>query len=111
MDGDGSTDGVSDDQKEYGMNGENAGYRLLLCGHSLGAGAAALAAALLRLRFPQLFPTVTADDQGKARQNKVHVYAFAPPPVLDHDSAVAASSYCTTIINNADIIPRCSLVN
>ena len=94
-------------------NAESGGYRLLLCGHSLGAGAAALAAALLRMQLPKLFPSLTTSEEQQRRpsKNAVHVYAFAPPPVLDHDSAIAASSYCTTIINNADIIPRCSLVN
>ena len=37
--------------------------------------------------------------------------AFAPPPILDHDSAVASSSYTTTIVNNSDVIPRSSLAN
>ena len=120
-----------DEKKESEKDDKNSRcYRLLLCGHSLGAGAAVLTAALLRLRLPQLFPA-TANDAGfrhhdidqpkdlvesfnyhiQGNGNMVHVYAFAPPPVLDHDSAIAASSYCTTVINNADIIPRCSLVN
>lgn len=42
---------------------------------------------------------------------KVHVYAFAPPPVLDHDSAIAAASFVTSFVHNADMIPRCSLFN
>jgi hypothetical protein len=36
---------------------------------------------------------------------------FAPPPVLDHDSAIAASSYCTSIVNGADLVPRFSVSN
>lgn len=76
-------------------------YQLLLCGHSLGAGAATLAAVILRSRLPEM--TIDAD--------KVRVFAFAPPPVLDHHSAIMASSFCTSIVNNADIIPRCSLSN
>jgi hypothetical protein len=77
------------------------GRRLLLVGHSLGASAACLVAMILRLRFCCL---ADLDD-------RLHVYAFAPPPVLDHDSALACSSYVTTIVHNADLIPRASLVN
>ena len=43
--------------------------------------------------------------------NKMKVVAFAPPPILDHDSAVASSSYTTTIVNNSDVIPRSSMAN
>lgn len=79
------------------------GYNLLLCGHSLGAGVASLVAVVLRTRLPPL-----ADSSNKGRMK---VVAFAPPPVLDHDSAFAASSYTTSIVNNSDIIPRSSLAN
>jgi len=40
-----------------------------------------------------------------------HNEAFASPPVLDHDSALACSDFVTTIVNNADVIPRASLSN
>jgi hypothetical protein len=43
--------------------------------------------------------------------DNLHVYAFAPPPVLDHDTAIAASNYVTSIVNNSDLIPRWSLTN
>jgi pimeloyl-ACP methyl ester carboxylesterase len=78
-------------------------YQLILCGHSLGAGAAALGAVILRTRLPEL----VRDENS----HRIRVYAFAPPPVLDHDTAVAAASFCTTVVNNADIIPRTSLAN
>lgn len=73
-------------------------YQVVWCGHSLGAGAASLAAELVRLRHPDLAERMT-------------VVAFAPPPVLDHDSALAAAPYTTSIVNNADVIPRSSLAN
>jgi hypothetical protein len=76
----------------------NGDLRFVLCGHSLGAGAATLAALILRSRFPEL-------------DERIQVYAFAPPPVLDHDSAIAAASFCTSVVHNADMIPRCSLSN
>lgn len=79
------------------------GYKLLITGHSLGAGTAALLAVLLRARFPQQL----LNDKG----NLLKVLAFAPPPILDLDSALACSSFCTSIINNSDVIPRASLSN
>ena len=75
-------------------------YTITLVGHSLGAGTAIVAAQLLRSKFPEL-----------SCSNRIKVFAFAPPPVLDHDSALAATSYCTTIVNGSDIIPRTSISN
>lgn len=80
----------------------DAGWQLMLCGHSLGAGAATITAVLLRRRFPKLA------DEGN---NQLQVYAFAPPPVLDHDTAIGISSFCTSFVHNSDLIPRCSLYN
>jgi hypothetical protein len=74
--------------------------QLIITGHSLGASAGCLLALMLRSRYPELVMT-----------NRVHVYAFGPPPVLDYDSAIGASTYVTSIVNQSDIIPRCSLVN
>lgn len=75
-------------------------YKLLLCGHSLGAGAATLTAVILRSRHPELL----ADD-------RITVKAFASPPVLDHKAANACSSFVTTIVNNSDVVTRASLNN
>eukprot|EP00529_Nitzschia_sp_RCC80_P012565 CAMPEP_0113480408 /NCGR_PEP_ID=MMETSP0014_2-20120614/21859_1 /TAXON_ID=2857 /ORGANISM="Nitzschia sp." /LENGTH=579 /DNA_ID=CAMNT_0000373835 /DNA_START=177 /DNA_END=1916 /DNA_ORIENTATION=- /assembly_acc=CAM_ASM_000159 len=75
-------------------------YKILFVGHSLGAGTAIVAAQLLRAKYPEL---------RSPNSQRIQVIAFAPPPVLDHDSAIAASSYCTSIVNGADIIPRCSV--
>lgn len=77
-------------------------HRVLLCGHSLGAGVASLVALVLRTRLPEL---------AHEKQDRIQVAAFAPPPVLDHDSSAAASSYTTSVVNNADIVPRSSLAN
>ena len=77
-----------------------AGYQLVLTGHSLGAGTAALAAVLLRTRFP-----VLRDPK------RLYVWAFASPPVLDYDTAQACAPFLTTVVNNSDIIPSCSLSN
>jgi len=76
-------------------------YKVMLCGHSLGAGTAILAATLLRSKYPEIF----------LKPGQIHVYAYGAPPVLDHDSAIAACSYCTSIINNADLISRLNISN
>ncbi|CAJ1966276.1 unnamed protein product [Cylindrotheca closterium] len=76
------------------------GYTLLLCGHSLGAGAASLTSVLLRSQHPPLM-----------KKGNIKVVAFASPPVLDHKAAKACSSFITTIVNNSDCIPRTSLNN
>jgi len=76
-------------------------YKVVLCGHSLGAGTAIISATLLRTKYPKLF----------TNPEMMHAFAFGAPPVLDHDSAIAARGYCTTIINNADLISRLNLSN
>lgn len=53
---------------------------------------------IVRSKYPQL-------------ADRMHVYAFAPPPVLDHDSAIASAPFVTSVVRNADLIPRCSLYN
>jgi hypothetical protein len=80
------------------------GYKIIVTGHSLGAGVAALVGVLLRARFPQLWEEGHDDTALK-------VVAFASPPILDCDSALGCAPFVTTVVNNADIIPRASLSN
>jgi hypothetical protein len=79
------------------------GYRVLLTGHSLGAGVACLCSLILRSRFQSLLN----DSDGKL----LKVLAFASPPVLDYDAALASKPFVTVIVNNSDMIPRSSLSN
>jgi Lipase (class 3) len=74
--------------------------QLIITGHSLGASAGCLLAMMLRSRYPEL-----------VMAKRIQVYAFGPPPVLDYDSAIGASTYVTSVVNQCDIIPRCSLAN
>lgn len=75
-------------------------HRLVIVGHSLGASAGCLLALMLRSKYPEL---IQAD--------RLHVYAFGPPPVLDYDSAIGASTYVTSVVHQSDLISRCSLAN
>jgi pimeloyl-ACP methyl ester carboxylesterase len=76
------------------------GYKITVTGHSLGAGVASLLAILLLSRFPDL-----------RAEGRLKVIAIAPPPILDLDASLACQPFTTTLVNNADIIPRTSLSN
>uniref|UniRef100_A0A7S2UFL9 sn-1-specific diacylglycerol lipase n=1 Tax=Attheya septentrionalis TaxID=420275 RepID=A0A7S2UFL9_9STRA len=80
---------------------ELCGYKILICGHSLGAGAGALLGMIFRARMPWLL-------EGDCL---LQVYAFACPPVLDQATALACCSFTTSIVNNSDIVPRSGLAN
>jgi len=80
-----------------------SGYEIKIVGHSLGAGCATILAIILR----SFLPTLQANEsEGKER---LKVWAFASPPVLDLDSARACESFVTTVVNNVDIIPRANI--
>jgi len=67
---------------------------LTLIGHSLGGGAAAVAAIEFNSK---------ADSSVQAE-----AYGFGCPPLLSLDLAEKTTSYITTVINNADVVPRLS---
>ncbi|XP_012975863.1 diacylglycerol lipase-beta isoform X2 [Mesocricetus auratus] len=70
-------------------------YRLVLVGHSLGAGAAALLAIMLRRAYPQ-----------------VRAYAFSPPRGLLSKSLYEYSKdFIVSLILGMDVIPRLSVTN
>jgi len=76
------------------------GYGLLVTGHSLGAGTAALVTRLLSKEAPGW----------EAAPPSIRCVCFAPPPVLDTPTALASSSI-TSIVCNDDCVPRLSLQN
>jgi hypothetical protein len=77
------------------------GYTVKIVGHSLGAGTAALLGVLLR-----------TGDHDQLRDPKfLKVYAFAPPPIVDMPTAMNSKSFIFSVVNKADIVPRCSIAN
>jgi hypothetical protein len=70
--------------------------RVVLCGHSLGAGVAALLAALWR-------------DRGHLHGIDLKCVAYACPQVLDAELAIAQSAHTTSLVVGADLVPRFSL--
>jgi hypothetical protein len=75
--------------------GPEVPQRLILCGHSLGAGVAALLATSWRDRA--FLPGVN-----------IQCIAFACPQVLDSSLAAAQSNHTTSIIVGDDMVPRFS---
>uniref|UniRef100_A0A2K5EVY5 Diacylglycerol lipase-beta n=1 Tax=Aotus nancymaae TaxID=37293 RepID=A0A2K5EVY5_AOTNA len=70
-------------------------YRLVIVGHSLGGGAAALLATMLRAAYPQ-----------------VRCYAFAPPRGLWSKALHEYSrSFIVSLVLGKDVIPRLSVTN
>jgi len=70
--------------------------RLVVVGHSLGAGVAALVTALWR-------------DTGRFSGVTVSCVVFACPQILDRDLSVAVSNFTTSILVGDDLVPRFSL--
>jgi len=67
-------------------------YKVILVGHSLGAGTAALLSLLLYSNYT--FP--------------IHCYSYAPPAIMSLDLASKCQKFVTSIIVNDDLVPRMS---
>ena len=78
----------------------SSNYKITVSGHSLGAGVASLLAILLRSQYSKLMSN-----------DFIHVYAFAPPPIIDMQSSKLCINYTTTIVNHSDIVPRMNMTN
>lgn len=101
-------------------------YGLVLCGHSLGGGVAALLAIESSIpaeyflktnaerdapaRHPPIStPFVTSFASGLPPGRPIHCYAYGVPAVASPDLARHASGLITSVIQNADIVPTLSL--
>lgn len=74
---------------------ERDNYKLIVVGHSLGAGAASVLAFLLREKYPNLF-----------------CYAFSPPgATLSYDATKYAENFTLSVVVGKDMIARLSLNN
>jgi len=69
-----------------------SGYRILLTGHSLGAGTAAILTVLMQWKIPG-----------------AKCVAYAPPPCMDNFLATYSKEFVTSIVLRDDPIPRCSI--
>lgn len=111
---------------------EFPGYGVVLCGHSLGGGVAALLATMISEPVQETAGTsfVTASYQsitqrmfpsGNGIPNKpqpvyflppgrpIHVYAYGPPAVMSPFLRRATRGLITTIVNGGDVVPSLSL--
>jgi len=78
-------------------NQDYAGFRIVVTGHSLGAGTAAILAFLLRARHPS---------------TNVTCYAYSPPGgLLSRDAATESEKFTVSVVVGDDVIPRTSLAN
>ncbi|KGO69739.1 Aldolase-type TIM barrel [Penicillium italicum] len=112
-------------------------YGIVLCGHSLGGGVAALLATMISEPNPSTTgPSfVTASYQPASRprlltadrdrslntphpslptytlpsNRPIHVYAYGPPAVMCPSLRLATRGLVTTIVNGSDIVPSLSL--
>lgn len=113
-------------------------YGVVLCGHSLGGGVAALLATMIAEPNPTPIGTsfVTASSHPAARpplltvdsdasQNAtatptapaydlpagrpIHVYAYGPPAVMCPSLRLATRGLITTVVNGQDVVPSLSL--
>ena len=95
------------------------GWRLVLTGHSLGAGAAALMSLKIRDRYPglTLIARVTAKQYSTTCQTGVtatdlRCWAFSPPGGLVSRSLLDfMHDWCVSVVVGKDVVPRMTVNN
>ena len=68
------------------------GFKITLCGHSLGASCSALLACLLKEEFPE-----------------IQSFGFGSPSCVDLKLAESMRSYAKVLVNKDDVVPRLSV--
>nr|CCA21235.1 conserved hypothetical protein [Albugo laibachii Nc14] len=70
-------------------------WRIVICGHSMGAGVAGILALVLKRYFPR----------------NVKAFLYAPPMLLDSATAEWSKQFITTCIYGDDLVPRLSIAS
>ncbi|TDL29019.1 alpha/beta-hydrolase [Rickenella mellea] len=83
----------------------NKGYELVLCGHSFGAGVAAL----LALTWADPKTCLTVRSSGLPSGRRVSAYCFAPPCLTSAALASHSSKLITSFVHSHDVVARLSL--
>ncbi|KAF9004698.1 hypothetical protein BDQ17DRAFT_1399534 [Cyathus striatus] len=83
----------------------NPDFELILCGHSLGAGVAAL----LGMMWADPSTCLTVPSSGLPPNRRVHVYCFGPPCLTDSRLTQLTSHLITSFVYSHDVISRLSL--
>ncbi|KAF5372043.1 hypothetical protein D9615_008070 [Tricholomella constricta] len=83
----------------------NPDYDLVMCGHSLGAGVAAI----LGLKWADPKTCLTVHSSGLPAGRRVFVYCFAPPALTDAALSKLADRLIVSFVYSHDVVSRLSL--
>lgn len=74
--------------------GDMNDWKIVVCGHSMGAGVGAILSVMLKKHFPS-----------------TRAFLYAPPMMFDPQTAAWSKSFMTTAVYGDDIVPRLSIAN
>ncbi|KAF8164901.1 hypothetical protein B0H34DRAFT_687065 [Crassisporium funariophilum] len=83
----------------------NLDYELVLCGHSLGAGVAAI----LGMMWADPQTCLTVRSSGLPVGRRVYVYCFAPPSLTDAALSRLTDKLIVSLVYSHDVVSRLSL--
>ncbi|GLB33303.1 putative lipase (class 3) [Lyophyllum shimeji] len=83
----------------------NPNYELVMCGHSLGAGVAAI----LGMKWADPKTCLTVRSSGLPVGRRVSVYCFAPPALADAALSRLANRLIVSFVYSHDVVSRLSL--